>query len=77
MNLSAEGYAVVGVILLTIIGWLLKWWIAKTLDARFARKEASTEISSVLIFRPFLCCFGMCCLQNFVQSSGFIWSIWG
>ena len=43
MNLSPQGYATIGVLLLTVIGWLLKWWIGKSLDARFQRKEREDQ----------------------------------
>jgi len=37
--MTVEHYAAIGVLIVTIIGWLFKWWIGWSLDARFARKE--------------------------------------
>lgn len=37
--MTAEGYAAVGLVIVTVVGWLFKWWIGRSLDARFNRKE--------------------------------------
>ena len=41
--MSTGGYAAVGMVILAAAGWLLRWWIVKTLDARFERREREEQ----------------------------------
>ena len=42
-EISVSGYAAIGIAVVAIVGWLFKWWIAKSLDSRFARKEQEDQ----------------------------------
>lgn len=37
--MSTAGYASVGALILAGVVWLAKWWISKSLDSRFERRE--------------------------------------
>lgn len=34
-----QAYIAIGVMVVAGVGWLLKWWLAKSLDARFEARE--------------------------------------
>ena len=42
-DITLSGYAAIGIGVVAVVGWLFKWWIAKTLDARFAKKEREDQ----------------------------------
>ena len=37
--MSTQAYITIGVMVVAAAGWLLKWWLAKSLDARFEARE--------------------------------------
>lgn len=37
--MSQQGYLTIGVLVVGAAGWLLKWWLSKSLDARFEKRE--------------------------------------
>lgn len=39
MTISGSGYAAIGVLAVAVVGFFFKWWITKTLDSKFARRE--------------------------------------
>ena len=42
--MSQQGYLSLGIAVVGCFGWLLKWWISKSLDSRFeARERADRE----------------------------------
>lgn len=43
MNIDTQGYLTIGIVAVAVIGWLFKWWITKTLDSRFARREREDQ----------------------------------
>ena len=43
MQIDSQGYVTIGVIAVAIIGWLMKWWITKTLDSKFSKREREDQ----------------------------------
>lgn len=39
MTMTPTGYAAIGITVVTVIGFLFKWWITKTLDSKFSKRE--------------------------------------
>ena len=39
MTITTGGYTAIGVVAVALVGWLIKWWITKSLDARFAKMQ--------------------------------------
>lgn len=42
-EISVTGYAFLGFVVLSVIVWLFKWWISKSLDARFDAKKREDD----------------------------------
>ena len=42
-EISVTGYAFLGFVVLFVIVWLFKWWISKSLDARFDAKKREDD----------------------------------
>lgn len=42
-QMTPSGYAIVGFCVVGAIVWLAKWWITKSLDARFAAKKREDD----------------------------------
>lgn len=43
MNLTNGQYAIIGIIVVGAAAYLFKWWIGKSLDARFARMQKQED----------------------------------